>query len=85
VAGRPGAFGADLAEAEGLEVPALAHESLVGMQAALGRTGAVASNPLDIGMPLIPIQEFEGAIREAALNPTTDVLVFDLAINFALL
>jgi acetate---CoA ligase (ADP-forming) subunit alpha len=79
-----GAFAADLAEAEGLEVPALAEENLARMQAVLGRMGAVASNPLDIGMPLIPMQEFEGAMREAASNPTTDLLIFDLAMNFAL-
>ena len=79
-----GTYGADLAEAEGLEVPALAAESLAKMQSVLGRTGAVAGNPLDIGMPLIPLPEFEGSMREAALNSTTDVLIFDLAVNFAL-
>jgi len=33
---------------------------------------------------MIPLPEFEGAMREAALNSTTDVLIFDLAVNFAL-
>jgi acyl-CoA synthetase (NDP forming) len=79
-----GTYGADLAEAEGLQVPPPADDSLAKMQSALSRMGAVAGNPLDIGMPLIPLQEFEGAMREAALNPTTEVLIFDLAVNFAL-
>lgn len=78
-----GTYGADLAEAVGLEVPALDPGSLQSMQKALGRAGAVAGNPLDIGTPLIPLPEFEGSIREAACNPTTDILIFDLALNFA--
>ncbi len=78
-----GTYGADLAEDIGFEVPALDPASFERMQVALGRAGAVAGNPLDIGAPLIPLDEFEGAMREAAANPTTDVLIFDLALNFA--
>ena len=78
-----GTYGADLAEEEGLEVPALEPGSLARMQEVLARAGAVAGNPLDIGAPLIPLTEFEGAMREAASNPTTDILIFDLAFNFA--
>lgn len=78
-----GTFGADLAEQYGLVLPALEPGALDRMQAALGRAGAVAGNPLDIGAPLIPLNEFESAMLEAAANRTTDVLVFDLALNFA--
>jgi acyl-CoA synthetase (NDP forming) len=77
-----GTYAGDIAEAEGLTLPPLEGESLKRMQAILNRAGAVAGNPLDIGAPLIPLQEFEGAIREAAMNPSTDILIFDLAINF---
>jgi len=77
-----GAYGADLAEREGLEVPDLDPATLSRMQDVLDRAGAVAGNPLDIGAPLIPVPFLEGALREAALNPTTEVLVFDLAVNF---
>jgi hypothetical protein len=38
---------------------------------------------MDIGAPLIPMNEFGLAIRMAAQNPTTDILLFDLALNFA--
>ncbi len=40
-------------------------------------------NPLDIGAPLIYLPVFEAAMREAADNATTDILVFDIAVNFA--
>jgi len=78
-----GTYGTDLAEEAGLEVPPLAGETLSRMEEALGRAGAVAGNPMDIGAPLIPLPTFESAVRSAAINPTTDILVFDLAVNFA--
>ena len=78
-----GTYGADLAEEAGLEVPPPADETLSRMSEALGRAGAVAGNPMDIGAPLIPLPAFESAVRSAAMNPTTDILVFDLAVNFA--
>lgn len=78
-----GTYGADVAESEGLEVPALAGDNLSRLQKALDRAGAVAGNPLDIGTPMVPAPVFEDAMREAARNPTTDVLIFDLAVNFA--
>lgn len=78
-----GTYAADLAEGEGLEVPPLAEESLAGMQGILNQAGAVASNPLDIGAPLIALPVFGAAMKEAGRNPTTDILVFDMALNFA--
>ena len=78
-----GTYGADLAEEAGLEVPPLAGDTFSRMSEVLGRAGAVAGNPMDIGAPLIPLPAFESAIGEAATNPTTDILVFDLALNFA--
>jgi acyl-CoA synthetase (NDP forming) len=77
-----GSYAADIAEAEGLTVPPLEGECFNRMQAVLSRAGAAPGNPLDIGAPLIPLPEFEGAMREAAMNPSTDILTFDLAINF---
>jgi acyl-CoA synthetase (NDP forming) len=78
-----GTYAADLAEEAGLEVPALAGDSLGRMHGILNQAGAVAGNPLDIGTPLIPLPLFEAATRVAAANPTTDILVFDMALNFA--
>jgi acetate---CoA ligase (ADP-forming) subunit alpha len=77
-------YGADLAGEEGLEVPPLAAETDQRLKGILVAAGAAVSNPLDIGTPLIPPAQFEAAMREAANNATTDILVFDLAMNFAL-
>ncbi len=79
-----GTNGADLAGLAGLDVPALNDKTEQRLTEILGRAGAVVSNPLDIGTPLVPLPMFEAAMREAAANPTTDVLIFDLAMNFAL-
>jgi len=46
--------------------------------------GSVVNNPLDIGTPLILLPRFEACLKEAAGNPTTDLLIFDLAVNFGL-
>jgi acyl-CoA synthetase (NDP forming) len=77
-----GTYGADLAEGKGLWVPSLDPGTLARMQEALDRAGAVAGNPLDIGAPLIPAPFLEAALAEAAGNVTTDVLLFDLSVNF---
>ncbi|MGQ9475248.1 MAG: CoA-binding protein [Actinomycetota bacterium] len=79
-----GAYAGDLAEAEGLDVPLLHVETERRLREVLNYTGASVGNPLDIGTPLTHLPVFEAAMREAALNPTTDVLVFDLALNFGL-
>ncbi len=78
-----GTFAADIAEEEGLEVPLLGEETLARMGKVLGRAGAVPGNPLDIGAPLIPFDQFEGTMREAAADPGTDILVFEMPLNFA--
>jgi len=78
-----GTYAADLAEAEGFEVPPLQEESLVKMQDILNQAGAVASNPLDIGAPLIALPVFGAALKEAGRNASTDILIFDMALNFA--
>jgi hypothetical protein len=49
----------------------------------LNYAGAAVGNPLDIGTPLTPIPVFASAMREAARDGGTDILVFDLALNFA--
>lgn len=78
-----GTYAADLAEAEGLEVPPLAEDVLSRLRKILGYAGAVASNPLDIGTPMTAPQVFDPAMTEATDNAGTDILVFDLAYNFA--
>lgn len=78
-----GTYAADLAEEAGLEVPPLAGEPLARMREILSAPGAVAANPLDIGAPLIHLSVFEAAMREALANPAADLLVFDIAVNFA--
>lgn len=78
-----GTYGGELAEGEGLLVPLLEDETCRELQGVLAGAGAVAGNPLDIGAPLIPLPVFEAAIRLAAGHPGTDILVFDMAINFA--
>ena len=77
-----GTYGADLAEREGLVVPELDPGTLQRLQEVLEHAGAVAGNPLDIGAPLIPMPFLEDALFEAGANPTTDILLFDLAVNF---
>jgi acyl-CoA synthetase (NDP forming) len=77
-----GTCAADLAWAHGLDVPALDGEVFSRMHDTLDRAGAVVGNPLDIGAPLIPAPFLEAALSQAASNPTTDILVFDLAVNF---
>ncbi len=78
-----GTHGSDIADKEGLAVPPLAAETLTRLQKTLNRAGAVAGNPLDIGAPLIPLRAFDVVMQEATANPSTDILVFDLALNFA--
>jgi acyl-CoA synthetase (NDP forming) len=78
------AYGADLADAEDLEVPPLDGETDRRLREILAAAGAAVSNPLDIGAPLIPPPQFEAAMRAALENPSTDLVVFDLAMNFAL-
>jgi acyl-CoA synthetase (NDP forming) len=78
-----GTYAADLAEEAGLEVPPLAGDSLSRLREILSAPGAAVGNPLDIGAPLIHLPVFEAAMREAAANPSTDILVFDIALNFA--
>jgi acetate---CoA ligase (ADP-forming) subunit alpha len=78
-----GTYAADLAEEAGLEVPTLAGESLARLREVLNAPGAAVGNPLDIGAPLIYLPVFEAAMREAAANASTDILVFDIAVNFA--
>jgi acyl-CoA synthetase (NDP forming) len=79
-----GANAADLAALAGLEIPALNEGTGRKLTEILSRAGAVVSNPLDIGTPLLPPPMFEEAMREAANNPSTDMLIFDLAMNFAM-
>jgi acyl-CoA synthetase (NDP forming) len=78
-----GTYAADLAVEEKLEVPPLEGESLAKLREILNQPGAAVGNPMDIGAPLVPLPLFEAAIRGAAAVPFTDVLVFDMALNFA--
>jgi acyl-CoA synthetase (NDP forming) len=78
-----GTYASDLAAAESLEVPPLGGESLERLRKVLNAPGAAVGNPLDIGAPLIHLPTFEAAMSEAAANPDTDILVFDIALNFA--
>lgn len=78
-----GTYGADLAEVEGLSVPPLEAVTRARLGEILVRAGAVVGNPLDLGTPMIPLPLFAAAMKEAAANPSTDLLVFDLAVNFA--
>lgn len=78
-----GAYAGDLATAEGLEVPPLGGETASRLREVLNYPGAAVGNPMDIGTPLTPIPVFAAAMREAARDPGTDILVFDLALNFA--
>ncbi len=79
-----GTYAADLAEEEGLAVPGLDENSRNQLQKILNQAGAVAGNPLDIGAPLIPLPIFEAVMQASARDRATDILVFDLALNFAL-
>jgi len=78
-----GTYAADLAEEERLEVPPLEGESWARLREVLDQPGAAVGNPLDIGAPLIPLPLFEASLREAANFPHADMLLFDMALNFA--
>ena len=80
-----GAFAADLAAEEGLDLPSLEETAEGALREILHGAGAVAGNPLDIGAPLIPLPHFEAVLRAAAGNASTDVVLLDLAVNFAML
>jgi len=80
-----GAFAADLAEAEGLELPVLHVSTARALGDILQGAGAAPGNPLDMGPPLLPLPQFEALLRQAAGHPGTDVVVLDLAVNFAML
>ncbi len=80
-----GTFAADLAEAEGLEIPPLGGPAATGLREMLTGAGAVAGNPLDFGTPMVPLPLFESILRAAASNTSTDLLLLDLAVNFAML
>lgn len=77
-----GTYAADLAEEEGLEVPPLGGETSSRLRAILTAPGASVGNPMDIGTPLVLPEVFEASMREAAADPGTDILIFDLALNF---
>ncbi|MBC7246405.1 MAG: CoA-binding protein [Actinobacteria bacterium] len=77
-----GAYAGDLAEAEGLTVPPMGEETASRLRPILDYPGTAVGNPLDIGTPLTHPSVFEAAMREAARDPDTDILVFDLALNF---
>ena len=78
-----GTYAADLAEKEGLEVPPLRGDTLARLQKLLSQPGASVGNPMDIAAPLIHLPIFEMVMHEAATNPATDILIFDMALNFA--
>jgi len=78
-----GTYGADVAESLGLDVPAIPECSMAGLRSALARAGAVPGNPLDFGAPLIPLSEFREAMEAAAGLEGYDLMVFDIAANFA--
>ncbi|MBC7230960.1 MAG: CoA-binding protein [Actinobacteria bacterium] len=77
-----GTYAADLAEEEGLEVPPLLEETASRLRAVLAAPGAAVGNPTDIGTPLVPLPVFEAVMETAASDPGTDILIFDLALNF---
>jgi acyl-CoA synthetase (NDP forming) len=77
-----GAHGADLAESHGLELPSLAPHTEKALREALPAVGAVVANPLDIGTPLTLPAVFERVAEAVAGDPATDIVLFDLAVNF---
>jgi len=79
-----GTYAADLAAEQELEVPDLEEGVRGRMREILRSAGSVVGNPLDIGTPLIPTHLLQACLVEAAGNSTTDLLVFDLAVNFGL-
>lgn len=78
-----GAYAGDLAEAEGLLVPPLSGETERRLQGILNYPGVSIGNPLDIGTPLTHLPVLEAALGEVARDQSVDIIVFDLALNFA--
>ena len=75
-------YAADLATRHGLELPPLSPQTESRLRAALPPVGAVVANPLDIGTPLTLPQVFEEIAGAAAEDESTDLVLFDLAVNF---
>ncbi len=73
---------ADLAERYGLELPPLSGETEALLRQVLPAVGSVIANPLDIGTPLTPPEVFRLVTEAVASEVGTDILLFDLALNF---
>lgn len=78
-----GTYAADLAEAEGLQVPALDELALERARLILSQPGGAVGNPMDIAAPIVPLPLFDSVMREAAGYGNCDILIFDMALNFA--
>lgn len=78
-----GTWAADLAEEAGLVMPSLESETERRLRALLGYPGASVGNPLDIGTPAVPPHLFGEILLTASADPGIDVVLFDMALNFA--
>jgi len=78
-----GTWAADLAGEVGLVLPALQPETEERLRALLGYPGAAVGNPLDMGTPAVRPELFWEILLAAAPDPGVEVVVFDMAVNFA--
>lgn len=78
-----GTWAADLAEEAGLSLPPLAPGTERRLRSLLGYPGAAVGNPLDIGTPAIRPDLFRETLMVAAADPNVDIVLFDMAVNFA--
>ncbi len=75
-------YAADLASRYCLDLPPLSPDAERRLREILPPIGAVAANPLDIGTPLTLPRAFERIAEAAAGDGATDLVLFDLAVNF---
>ncbi len=79
------AYVADLAEERDLLIPPLASDTEEKFAEIFPKVGAVVGNPLDIGTPIVPPDFFKVIVDIAVRDTATDLLIYDLAINFGVL
>ncbi len=78
-----GTWAADLAEEAGLTMPRLSAETKGKLKALLFYPGASVGNPLDMGTPAVHPQLFGEILLSAVEDPEIEVILFDMALNFA--
>jgi len=79
--GAIGVFSSDLAHQWGLEVPTFSSGTQERLKQFFTNPGSSLLNPLDTGMPVVPLEWLTGSIKEILGNEPVDVLVLILLLH----